>query len=211
MELKMLIIGAEKFLLLEQRLSRAIDAAGAVPAKIALLVGGMVAERARQMLGTYQTGMGMYPAWPALSAITKADRLRRGYSANEPLLRTGAMRESIHSSQPFYTFEGVTFIVGYMAQYPGSRYAVYHETGTIDMPARPVLGPAAFSVSNELAPYIRGICWEHFNIIGSGEVALTRGKAYGVFSTAEIMKMGPMTMTDKGRFGFANLGMMFGA
>ena len=46
-------------------------------------------EKAKAAIGTYLFG------WPQLAESTQADRSAKGYSPNEPLLRTGAMRDSL--------------------------------------------------------------------------------------------------------------------
>ena len=47
-------------------------------------------------------------------------------------------------------------------------YEIYHELGTINMPARPVLGPAVMRVSERLGDSIGKIVFNHFNVF-SGE------------------------------------------
>jgi HK97 gp10 family phage protein len=49
----------------------------------------MVADKARSAIGTYEFG------WPQLASATIADRIAKGFSPNDPLLRTGELRESI--------------------------------------------------------------------------------------------------------------------
>ena len=49
----------------------------------------VVEEAAKTVIGTYEYG------WPQLAASTQADRTAKGYPPNEPLLRTGQMRDSI--------------------------------------------------------------------------------------------------------------------
>jgi hypothetical protein len=46
-------------------------------------------EKAKAAIGTYSLG------WPQLAESTQADRAAKGYSPNDPLLRTGAMRDGI--------------------------------------------------------------------------------------------------------------------
>ena len=49
----------------------------------------VVAKAAKTVIGTYTYG------WPQLAQSTQEDRASKGYPANEPLLRTGQMRDSI--------------------------------------------------------------------------------------------------------------------
>jgi phage gpG-like protein len=46
-------------------------------------------QKAKEKFGHYQTG------WSELSETTKKDRVAKGFSENEPLLRTGDLRDSV--------------------------------------------------------------------------------------------------------------------
>ena len=48
----------------------------------------------RKMFGHYQDGDGPFGSWPELADATKEERVREGYSANEPLLRSGTLMRS---------------------------------------------------------------------------------------------------------------------
>src|SRR5262249_2308121 len=52
-------------------------------------IGQLVEDRARGKIGRYQRGVGPFPAWEPPADSTVADRVRKGFSPNEPLLRTG--------------------------------------------------------------------------------------------------------------------------
>ena len=69
----------------------ALDAEGLLGAEeFALkLAAAMVTAEGKRVLGTYEY------KWPQLQADTQAERVRLGFSPNEPLLRSGAMRDSI--------------------------------------------------------------------------------------------------------------------
>jgi hypothetical protein len=92
----------------------------------------MVEKRAKQKIGTYQEEIGPFIAWPELAESTKADRVRQGYSEDDPGLRSGEMRESI----------------GHQVQGPEAQIGsnddklVYFELGTSRQPPRSVLGGA---------------------------------------------------------------------
>ncbi|HQT38365.1 MAG TPA: hypothetical protein PK231_02995, partial [Acidocella sp.] len=58
----------------------------------------VVETRAKDIIGHYQQESGPFDAWRELADSTKADRVQQGYSENEPLLRSGDMRESIEHS-----------------------------------------------------------------------------------------------------------------
>src|SRR3954469_19854677 len=55
----------------------------------------IVQDEARAEVGHYQEGVGDFIAWPELADATKEDRLRKGYTENDPLLRSGELRDSI--------------------------------------------------------------------------------------------------------------------
>lgn len=70
--------------------------------------------------------------WPELSDSTKAERVRKGYDENAPLLASGALRDSIQ-----YRSSEKSFEVG-----SDNQIAVYQELGTATIPPRPFLAPA---------------------------------------------------------------------
>jgi hypothetical protein len=88
-------------------------------------------KRAKEAIGTYEFG------WPQLAESTQADRVAKGYAANEPLLREGELRESIgHHAE--LTMTGAEGVVG-----SDSMIAVYQFMGTSrGTPPRDALGPA---------------------------------------------------------------------
>lgn len=76
------------------------------------------------------------PEWPPLAPSTVAQKEKLGYtgqvSGTDPLLRTGALRESIKPA-----VEGLTLVVG-----STDKIAAYQEMGTSRIPPRPFLGLA---------------------------------------------------------------------
>lgn len=92
-----------------------------------------IERTAKAEIGNYQPGIGPFPEWAELADMTKADRVRKGYTENDPLERTRALEESI-SHQTI----GLESAVG-----SDSDVMVYQEVGTSTIPPRPVLGPAA--------------------------------------------------------------------
>lgn len=100
-----------------------------------------VIERdAKEQIGEYQPQVGPFQAWPQLADSTKEDRVRQGFTENEPLLRTGGLRDSI--SREVHQHQAV---VG-----STSDVMVYQELGTSHIPPRPVLGPAAFKSKQKI-------------------------------------------------------------
>ncbi|MER5029659.1 hypothetical protein [Pantoea anthophila] len=91
-----------------------------------------IEETAKEEIGVYQPAYGPFDAWVPLSESTKADRIRQGYSEDEPLLRSGELRDSIQSE-----VVGLAAIVG-----TKSEIGVWQEVGTEHIPPRPFIGPA---------------------------------------------------------------------
>lgn len=99
-------------------------------------LGATIEKTAKDEFGRYQGQAGPFEAWPELADATKDDRVAQGYPENEPLLREGDLRDSIGHE---VDHAGLELAVG-----STSDLMPYHEFGTSKMPARPVLGPAAF-------------------------------------------------------------------
>lgn len=76
---------------LERRSIAAVTAA-----RTALKVGAeLVKTAAQESIGSYQPAKGDVPAWAPLSSATQEDRVAKGFTADDPLLRTGDLRDSI--------------------------------------------------------------------------------------------------------------------
>lgn len=88
---------------------------------------------AKSEFGVYQPGVGPFGAWPELAESTKEERERLGFTPDDPLLRTGGLRD------------GISHRVADLEAEIGSDddVMVYQEFGTEHIPPRPVLGPAA--------------------------------------------------------------------
>ncbi|MGJ0479967.1 hypothetical protein [Pantoea agglomerans] len=91
-----------------------------------------IEKTAKEEIGVYQPAYGPFDAWAPLAESTKADRVRRGYSEDEPLLRSGELRDSIESK-----VVGLSAIVG-----TKSDIGLWQEMGTENIPPRPFIGPA---------------------------------------------------------------------
>lgn len=99
-----------------------------------LTAAAVIVEReAKAIVGHYQYGAGPFDDWMELADSTKADRLRMGFTENDPGYRTGEMRESIG-----HTVDGHEAAVG-----SDDEYLVYFELGTEKQPPRSILGLAA--------------------------------------------------------------------
>ena len=101
----------------------------------------IVEAEAKREIGEYQDEAGPFAPWAELADSTKADRVAHGFPENEPLLRTGELRESIG-----HAVGDREAVVG-----SDSDIAVYQELGTSQMPPRSFLGGAAFRKSEEVA------------------------------------------------------------
>ena len=101
--------------------------------------------------GVYQAG------WAELEEATQADRVRRGYSANDPLLRSGGLRDSYQRR----VLDNRHAIVG-----SDDPRAPWFENGTRHMPPRPVIGAADAQHGKRIADGIgRHV---HHHLIGRG-------------------------------------------
>lgn len=94
----------------------------------------LVQKDAQGRIGQYQAATGPFDAWAELADSTKKDRVNKGYTPDDPLLRDGTLRDSIEVE--IAPLEAVI----------GSKedIAAYQEFGTATIPPRPFLGPAAF-------------------------------------------------------------------
>lgn len=101
-------------------------------------LGEITSHDAQAAIGTYRYG------WPQLAESTQADRVEKGFSANEPLLRTGEMKATIRA-------EVGPLIVGSVSQFTDLVLAVgspdlvalWQEMGTTrGIPPRPFLSSA---------------------------------------------------------------------
>jgi HK97 gp10 family phage protein len=106
----------------------------------------LVEKRAKEKLGEYQDAAGPFAGWAPLAESTMSDRSRQGFPEDEPLLRTGALRDSIEHT----VADGVAQVGS------DSDVAVYQELGTRHMPPRSFLGGAAAEKLEE----IKGIIGE---------------------------------------------------
>lgn len=100
----------------------------------------LLTEKARDNVGQYHDAVGPVPAWAPLADATKADRVSQGYTEDDPLLRSGELRDSIG-----HEVSGNTAWVG-----STSDLAPLHEFGTSRMPPRPIFGTALYENISEV-------------------------------------------------------------
>lgn len=104
----------------------------------------LVQKTAKSYIGHYD-----HPGnWAQLAEATQADRVRQGFPANEPLLRTGDLRDSIQVDAPH---RNGAEVFGYV--FSNSPVARYQELGTVSIPPRPFLSTAAM----EMTPQVHAI------------------------------------------------------
>lgn len=124
-------------------LSSFASTAAGVQNGIAHALAKEIQERAKGKIGEYQPASHGFDAWAPLAQSTMDQRVSAGYPANNPLLRSGELRESID-----IRVDGNAAIIG-----SPLHISLYQEVGTETIPPRPYLGPAAEEVMDS-APEI---------------------------------------------------------
>jgi hypothetical protein len=120
----------------------------------------VVQTEAKAIIGHYQNAAGPFAPWAQLAPATMDDRASKGFPEDEPLLRTGELRDSVERR----VLDGSTAAVG-----SDSDVAVWQELGTAKIPPRSFLGIAAVHKGEQAA-----------KIIGEGVVQkLVGGKVFG--------------------------------
>ena len=116
--------------------------------RAALAVSGdIVQEKAKDLIGHYSD----FPEWPQLAESTQEERARLGWTPNDPLLRSGELRESITHETIHDNME----VIG-----STSEIMVCQEFGTKTIPPRPVLGPASILTGEEVSKIARKAVYE---------------------------------------------------
>jgi hypothetical protein len=171
-----MLSGMERFLILDQRLSRFVDSARALPKWAVRAIGPYMEDEVKSMIGTYQPAVpgpvGTYPAWAQLTPATLERRRVRGINpADEPLKETQAMYNAVNH-ETIRAIEKPVVIVGYLItpetiQVDGKdgTYPAYHEIGTVDMPPRPTLGPALMKMKDKVEDILGPLVFNHVNIL----------------------------------------------
>lgn len=112
-----------------------------------------VEEEAKRVIGTYDYG------WPQLQLSTQMQREQQGFDPNDPLLRTGELRDSI---QHYVDEESRTAYVG-----SNNPIAKWQELGTSTIPPRSFLAAAAAVKGKEIAE-LTGKAY--FQILSGGKI-----------------------------------------
>ena len=102
----------------------------------------LLKKNAKAKVGTYQDEAFPFPAWAELADSTKEDRLRHGFTENDPGLRSGKMRDSIE-----HTVDDRNHLAAVGSD---DDKLVYFELGTEKQPPRSVLGSAAIESTEDI-------------------------------------------------------------
>ena len=104
------------------------------------LIGNDVAADARNRMGVYQGNVGPFAYWDPLTERTMTERVELGFTPNDPLLRSGELRDSID-----FSVSGPSVSVGSPLE-----KAADMENGVPNrnVPARPFIGPAMYNQSD---------------------------------------------------------------
>lgn len=103
-----------------------------------------IEDRAKAKFGEYQAEAGPFAAWAPLAQSTIDDRVAKGFTPDDPLLRSGETRDSIDHK--------VVANEGHVGS--DSDVLLWLELGTSKMPPRSTLGAAAFEMGPKIAEEI---------------------------------------------------------
>lgn len=106
----------------------------------------MIKIEAKTEIGHYQSADYPFVGWAELADATKDERVKLGYSENDPGLRSGEMQESIESA--------ANYNVGVVGS--DSEKLVWFEMGTTHQPPRSVLGLAALHKTDQAVDAVAG-------------------------------------------------------
>ena len=106
----------------------------------------IVEAEAKHEIGVYQSAAPPFAEWAELAESTKQERVALGFPEDEPLLRTGDLRDSITHHVNDTATEAT---VG-----SPSDIALYQELGTTSIPPRSFLGGALVRKADAVAEII---------------------------------------------------------
>ena len=115
----------------------------------------IIRDEARMRIGTYQGTTGPFAEWANLTEYTQTRRVELGYAPDDPLLRSGELRDAITSERT-----GNQAVAGVREDAAGGdgrdigKIAIWMEQGTDRIPARAFLGPAGFVKAKDVAELI---------------------------------------------------------
>jgi hypothetical protein len=105
----------------------------------------IIKDESQRVIGTYDP---LYE-WPQLAPETQRERERLGFSPNDPLLRTGELRDSIETEILQRATRDQPVAIGEVGT--NDPVAAYQEFGTATIPARSFLERAAVVKLPEIA------------------------------------------------------------
>lgn len=112
----------------------------------------IIQEAAKEKLGHYQGASGKFASWKKLAESTKNERELLGYTRNDPLLRSGELRDSIEvESHATKAYIGVKSRPSTDEKEDIGDIAVWMEGGTASVPPRSFLGPALYENADRVA------------------------------------------------------------
>lgn len=139
-----------------------------VTVDLTLEAANIVQKAAKARMGEYQDGVAGWPAWANLAQATVEDRLRKGFTPDDPLVRSGELRDSIAVSHV-----GTEAVVGSPEmvlywQETGTQPGTWGKNATSGIPPRPVLGPAGYlskqkigeSTALAIMAWVAGLSWK---------------------------------------------------
>jgi hypothetical protein len=116
-------------------------------------IGEAVEEHARLKIGSYQPGIGPYPAWAPLTDATLERKTNEGFgkggNPDTPLYASGEFEQDIGHTVDEH---GLRVMVG-----TNKDYVIYSELGSAHEPPRPVLAPTALEVLPHYVERIRAL------------------------------------------------------
>jgi len=117
----------------------------------------VIEKDAKDRIGEYQAAAGPFNAWDGLADSTMAARELAGYPANEPLLVSGELRDSIE-----HEVAGLEAVVGSKLEKAAWQEFGTEQGGQRHIPPRPFIGPAAFENKEKIegilgAASVRGL------------------------------------------------------
>ena len=101
--------------------------------------GNLLLKEIQREAGHYQDSVHGLPAWEELSDVTKAERVKAGYTPNDPLLRSGGLKDSYKSE-----VEDRTAVVGSEDPIAGYVETGHDDEGHGRLPPRPIVGGSLF-------------------------------------------------------------------
>lgn len=112
--------------------------------------GAAIEAKAKAKFGTYQEG------WPSLAESTKQERVRQGYTPDDPLFRSGELQSLVtHAVDEGGLFVGVEPGTSLAGGADAALVMGVHEYGSTDgrVPARPVFGVVVNEVDGNVAAF----------------------------------------------------------